>query len=91
MANKRCCDQFIEKGGGCPVHSRLKMIFQLKEEFKTMKSSPTFYNWVYQNPLPNHKIIEGMLKRLKKYYIGKFNVIEVWDINQDTIIETITP
>lgn len=90
MANKRCCNQFIEKGGGCPVHSRLKMVFQLKPEFKTMESSPTFYNWVYQNPLQDDKIISGMRNRLEKYYTGKINCIEVYDVSSQKLIKKIT-
>lgn len=82
MANKRCCAQFMPKGGGCPVHSKIKMVVQLKPEFKTKNSSPTFYSWVYQNPTQDRIIIfgtpenEGMLQRIERFYTNKYNKIQ---------------
>ncbi len=79
MANKRCCSQFIDRAGCCPVHSKYKLIFQLKPEYKTMDSSPTFYNWVYENNKSYQLIFQGMIKRLEKYFTGKYNVIEFYE------------
>jgi len=91
MANKRCCDQFIDKGGCCPIHSKYKLVFQLKPEHKTMRSSPTFYNWVYQNNKDYQVIYTGMISRLEKYFSGKYNQIQFFDQTTDVLLISVKP
>ena len=86
MANKRCCEKFNTRGGGCEVHSNYKLIIQLKPQFKTMSSSPTFYNWVYQNTKSPEYIFEGMKSRLLKYFDGRYNKIQFWDHKNNTLL-----
>ncbi|MFV9549638.1 hypothetical protein [Algibacter sp. PT7-4] len=91
MANKRCCSQFNERNGGCAIHSKYKLVFQLKPEYKTMDSSPTFYSWVYQNNKDANVIFQGMINRLEKYFTGKYNKIEFYNQTTDVLIKSATP
>lgn len=68
----------------CKIKSRIKMVANPIPPF----SKVVWYSYLDQNKLPDHKIIDGMIKRFKDF--AEYNttrVLQFYDNQENRLIE----